>query len=82
MAETFAELKRQRKQALRGVRRIERSADTAIEKLERRIFRMLGRKTIIDRESALTLVPLYNEFIAEVRKLEKAIADFISVSSI
>jgi len=81
MANT-AELKRERLAALREARKVQRTADTAMEVLERRIFRMLDRKTIIDRESALTLVPLWNDFIAKARLMEAALADFISICSI
>lgn len=76
---TLAELKRQRLASLRSVRRIQRAADTAIEKIERRLSSLSNRKTIIDAEAALTLVPLYNDFRDKVRTMEKALADFISV---
>lgn len=79
---TIVELRRERIAALRSARKVQRAADTAIEVLERRMFRMLDRKTIIDRESALTLVPLWNDFIAKAKAMEKALADFISVCSI
>ena len=78
---TLAELKRERLAALREFRKLERTADSAIEVLERRIFRLLERKTIIDYEAALTLVPLYNDFVAKVQIMEKGLADFLEVVS-
>lgn len=79
---TSAELQGQRKKALREVRRRQRAADTAVEKLERRIFRLLDRKTLISSESMETLIPLWNEFIKNVRDLEHGIADAISITYI
>jgi len=79
---TFGELKRNRKNALRGVKREQRALDSSLERLERRIETLRGRKTIIDREAALTLVPLWNDFAIKIRTVEKSLADFISVVSI
>ena len=79
---TFAELKRNRKNALRGVKREQRALDSSLERLERRLEALRGRKTIIDREAALTIVPLWNDFAAKIRIVEKAIADFISTVSV
>lgn len=79
---TYTEVKRERQAALRGVRSAQRATDSALERLERRLFRLLDRKTIIDREAALTIVPLYGDFTKEVRRMENAITDFITVSSL
>lgn len=79
---SVAELQRQRKQALREVRRRERAADTAIEKIERRLYTLQDRKTLITEEAASTLVPLWNDFQSKNRDLEKGLADFISICSI
>lgn len=79
---TLYELKRRRLLALRAARRIEREADSAIERIERRMFTLLNRKTIIDQEAALTMVPLWNDFRKKVGVLERALADFISIVSV
>lgn len=76
-----AELQRERKSAAREVRRKERDADTSIEKIERRIFALIERKTLITPEAAMSLVPLWNDFKAKVTDLEKSIADFIGIVS-
>ena len=79
---TLSELKRERVQAARAARRLQRAADSAIERVERRLDTLIARKTIIDRETAMTLVPLYNDFRDKVRTMEKGLADFISIVSI
>lgn len=79
---TVAEVQRERKSYLREFRRRERAADTAIERVERRIFRLLARKTLIIGSDISMLVNDYNDFVAKVRDMEKALADvYTSVSS-
>lgn len=80
--ESAAELQRERKAALREVRRKQRAADTRIEKIERRIMTLLNRKILITQESARTIVPLWNDYVGANRALETAIADFISITSV
>lgn len=77
---TFAQLRAERKAALRAVKRLQRSSDTALEKIERRIERMLKNVTYIDRESAATLVPLWSDYVKKNTLLAKGIADFILTS--
>ena len=69
-------------QAARAARRLQRTADTSLEKLERRLDTLINRKTIIDGPAAMTLVPLYNDFKTKVNVMEHGLADFISVVSI
>lgn len=71
-----------RKQALREVRRRQRAADTLIERLERRIFALLERKTLIDEEDAVELYDRwFRPFMDAVKSLEQGLADFIDVSN-
>ncbi|MBA7550014.1 hypothetical protein ES705_42519 [subsurface metagenome] len=79
---TFAQLQRERKAALREVRRVQRATDTQIERIERRLFVLLDRKTLITRDVAMAFVPMWNKFFSQVKELERALADFISVTSI
>jgi len=79
--QSAAALQRVRKQALREVRRRERAADTAIEKIERRLFTLLDRKTLITHEVALTIVPYWNDFLSRVNDLEAGITDFITTTN-
>jgi len=79
---TVYQLQQQRKSALRECRRRQRKADTAIEKIERRLFRLLDRKTLITEEDAMKLVPEWNDFMKQVRDLEHGLADFISITAL
>ena len=70
-----------RKQYLREVRRRQRTADTMIERMERRIYALLDRKTLIDAEDGLELYDRYwRPFWSAVQDLEKGMADFISAT--
>ena len=75
------EVKRDRLNALRMVRKAERAVDTKLEVLERRIYRLLDRKTVIQYDSANAIVPLYEDFVAQIRNLEQAITDFLIICS-
>lgn len=79
---TVAELQRRRKEALREARRRQRALDTQIERIERKIFSLLDRKTLITREDALNLVPMWNEFTKLAQQTERGLTDFISVCSV
>lgn len=79
--QSAAALQRVRKAALREVRRRERATDTAIEKIERRLFVLLDRKTLITHEVALTIVPYWNAFLSRVNDLEAAVTDFITTTN-
>jgi len=69
------------KQALRAVRRVYRRTDSLGETLERRLDRMIERKTLIYKEEFLPLSKDYYSFKAALASLEKALADAISISS-
>ena len=75
----YTEEKQKRLRALREFKRIQHDTDTSIEKLERRCDRLLKNKYTITKESALTLVPLFNDFISGVRKMEKGLADLFAI---
>lgn len=75
----YTEEKQKRIRALRAFKRIEHDTDTDLERLERRCDRLLKNKYTITKESALTLVPLFNDFISGVRKMEKGLADLFSI---
>jgi hypothetical protein len=77
---TFAELQRQRKAALREVRRRQRAADSSLERMERRIFNLLDRKTLIDVEDAIELYDkYYAEFVTLVKSTETALVNFYNI---
>lgn len=76
---TVAQVQSQRKAALREVRRRERAADSQIERIERRLFTLLDRKSLITPEAALTLVPLWSEFVSLSKRLEQGLSDFFEI---
>lgn len=74
--------KSRRKAAVRDVRRAQREVDSALERIERRLFRLLRFKDIITRENLVSLIPMYNEYVAKQRVLEKALADLFAIVSV
>lgn len=78
---TLAELQRERKAALREVRRRQRSLDTDLEKLERLIFSMLDRKTLITTSDAIKIADRTVALGQLLSLLEGGVADFVEVSS-
>jgi len=50
--------------------------DTQIEKMERTIFRLLDRKTVLEYRDAHRLGLLYSDLLAEIRRLEQSLVDF------
>ena len=77
---TFAEVQRKRKEALREVRRRQRATDSSIERMERRIFRLLDRKTLLNVNDAIELYDkYYKEFISNVRLLERGLIAFFNL---
>jgi len=71
------------KEALREVRRRERATDSSIERMERRIFALLDRKTPIDAEDAIELYDRYfKEFWNLAKSLEQGLIDFYGVVAV
>lgn len=80
---SLSEYRRMVAEALREVRRRERAADSSIERMERRIFALLDRKTLIDEEDAIQLYERYfKEFHNLVKDLERGLVDFYGVVSV
>lgn len=75
----YTDEKQRRLQALRAFKRLEHDADTSIEKLERRCDRLLKNKYTITKESALTIIPLMQDFINKIQDMEKGIADLFAI---
>jgi hypothetical protein len=76
---TQAQVQRERKSLLREIRRRQRRADTNIERLERRIFALLDRKTLIEPSDALSLYNHYfGQFWFAAKEMEKALAAFVT----
>lgn len=76
---TDAQERNQRAQALRAVRRLQRTLDTKIEVLERRMDRSIENKDRITIRTALGVVDDFRNVIKVVQFVEKAIADMMNV---
>lgn len=75
----YTQEKNRRLKALRDFKRLEHACDTALELIERRIERIQKNRYTVTKETALTLVPLHNDFIARVRDMEKGLADLFQI---
>lgn len=73
---TSAKIQQERKAFLRAAKRAERQADTALEKLEREMSRLLLRKRLLDTEDASRLNVLYRKFVDQIAGMTQAMADF------
>jgi hypothetical protein len=83
MAEsTYQAQARRNRQLLRAVRRQYRQADSAGEKLERELDRLINRKTLVQRKSFETGIRLYDTYAKLVWDLAKTFADAVSAASI
>jgi len=76
-----AQIQRERKAALRAVRKEQRATDTALEVWEREAYRLLRKKRLIDMEDGSRLVGLYNTVNATFSKWESALQYFLKVLS-
>lgn len=72
---TVAQIQKERKDLIREIRRRERETDTTLEQLERRLLRLIDRKTLITAAEMRGLMGYYSRFFAKVQAMEKAIAD-------
>lgn len=75
----------QKREVLAAVRRaknLERSLDTALEKLERELIRLRKRKTRIQPDDLNTMVRLYDQGVKpRFFEMEHALADVVSIAS-
>ena len=79
--QTFAQIRMERKRALRAVRLRQREMDSAIERMERRIFALLRRKTVLTVKDAKDLNALWNSIGDPVNRVANTLADFNDVVS-
>lgn len=77
---TEAQIRAERREGLRVVKRIHRELDTRLERVERRIDRILENKKYISKESAQTLIPLHRDMVKIIKKFENGLADFLQIS--
>lgn len=76
---TDAQLRNQRAQALRALRRKERQVDTKIEVMERKLDRAIENKEKITVRLALGIGDDFRLFVELVNEMQKAIADTIQI---
>lgn len=76
---TQAQVQSVRKAALRELRRRQRECDSQIERMERRIFTLLDRKSLITAESIVSLAEQWNKFVQLSRRVEQGLIDLITI---
>jgi len=74
-----ARVKKERRDSLKVFRAAEKQTDTSLERLERRILRMLENKGALTVESCETLLPLYETFINNTVNMEKTLEDLLII---
>lgn len=78
---TQAQVQSQRKAALREVRRRERALDSQIERVERRLFVLLDRKSLVTPESVISLANLWSEYQRLNKAMEQGLIDLFTIVS-
>ena len=76
---TEAQLQRERKAGVRELRRTQRALDTQVERIERRLYQLLDRKTLIDRDDAVWMVNLWIKLLELLGNMERALTDFVEI---
>ena len=64
-----------RKAAVREIRRRQRTCDTVLERIERRLFQLLDRKTMLDVNDMIDLADRFKSWLVTVNDFEKGIVD-------
>jgi hypothetical protein len=72
---TFTQILTGQLRALRGLRKVYRTADTAGEKLERELDRLIKRKQLIQPDDLVTAMKLYQNYGRAVLAIDKAFTD-------
>jgi hypothetical protein len=72
---TQGQARQKAKERVRVVRRALRVVDTGLEVMERRLDKLLERKTLITLESFDSLLTNYDGFIGKVQEFEKTLTE-------
>ena len=72
---TPAQVQSMRKAVFRAIRKAERATDTELEILERRLFQLLKRKTLLQPFTIKEVAMRYNAVVRKMKVLERAIID-------
>lgn len=76
---TDAQLRNQREQALRALRRVQRQLDTRVEIMERKLDRAIENKEKITIRLAFSVSNDFRRIISQANVLQQAVADMIQV---
>lgn len=76
---TQGERRSQAIRAIRALRKLFRTADTAGEKLERELDRLIKRKTLVSPDSLATTARLLQDYLKKTENLARGMADAASV---
>lgn len=76
---TDAQLRNQREQALRSLRRVQRKVDTKVEVMERKLDRAIENKERITIRLALGIGDDYRELANLMMMLQQSVADTIQI---
>lgn len=76
---TDAQLRNQRAQALRALRRVHRMLDTQVERMERKYDRAIENKEVITIRLALGIGDDYRKLAALNNRYQQAVADTIQI---
>jgi hypothetical protein len=76
---TDAALRNQRVQALRALRRVQRTTDTQLEVMERKMDRAIENKEKVTIRLILSVADDYRKFIIQARVLRNAVADAMNI---
>lgn len=76
---TDAQLRNQREQALRALRRQQRTVDTKLEVIERQFDRAIENKEKITVRLMDGVVENFKKFVTEVNEMQKSLADAIQI---
>lgn len=68
------------RQALRATRRTFRSLDSSGEQFERRIDRLIDRKTIVYADELEPLIGQYRDMQTRMKSLEGALTDLVTIA--
>ena len=79
--QTFAQIRSERRQGLRQVRNHQRAVDSQIERIERLVFRLLDRKTVLVPEDAKKIATEIDSLYDPLTKMTNALADFMIIVS-
>lgn len=80
---TYSQRAQEIKRGFQQARRAERALDTALEKVEREIRRLVGRKTLIEARSVTTVIRLWDQGVRPTfDKCQQALADAVGRASV